>query len=123
MSIISGRLHPVDVKINISVERRSPSPSGRTFKARKELESITLYLAMKHLGALDIHTKINIVPGQGNVGYSTITGYLRKRSFPHSSEPVEEEAKSGVAIQLTVLFCKPSMNNLLRHFDNLPRGH
>jgi hypothetical protein len=43
-----------------------------------DLESITLYLAMKHLGMLEIHAEINNVLGQGIVGYSTTTRYLRK---------------------------------------------
>jgi hypothetical protein len=60
-----------------------------------DLESITLYLTMKHLGALEIHAEINNVLGQSTVGYSTITGYLEKQSFPHSSESAEEEAEVG----------------------------
>jgi hypothetical protein len=60
-----------------------------------DLEPITLYLAMKHLGALEIHAEINSVLGQGTVGYSTITRYLRKRSLPRSSEPAEDEAEIG----------------------------
>jgi hypothetical protein len=56
-----------------------------------DLESITLYLAMKHLEALEIHAESNSGLGQGTVGYSTITRCLRKRSFPHSSESAEEE--------------------------------
>jgi hypothetical protein len=95
MRITSGRLHPVYLKINISFEGRSPSTSERTLKARMDLESITLYLTTKHLGALEIHAEINSVLGQGTVGYSTITRYLRKRTFPHSSESAEEEAETG----------------------------
>jgi hypothetical protein len=60
-----------------------------------DLESITLYLAMKHLGALEIHGEINSLLGQGTVGYSTVTRYLRKRSFRHSSESGEEEPEIG----------------------------
>jgi hypothetical protein len=60
-----------------------------------DLESITLSLAMKYLGALEIHAEINSVLGQDTVGYSTITRYLRKRSFPHSSESGEEEPEIG----------------------------
>jgi hypothetical protein len=85
----------VDIKINISFDPRSPSTSERTFRARMDLESITLYLARKHLGVLDIHTGINSVLGQGIVGYSTRSRYMRKRTFPHSSESAEEEAKIG----------------------------
>jgi hypothetical protein len=58
-----------------------------------DLKSITLDLAMKHLGTLEIHVEINNVLGQGTVGYSTLTRYLRRRSFPHSSESAEEEAE------------------------------
>jgi hypothetical protein len=60
-----------------------------------EIESITLYLAMTRLEALEIHNEINNVLGQGIVGYSTITRYLRKRSLPHFSESAEEEAEIG----------------------------
>jgi hypothetical protein len=123
MNIISGRIHPVYLKINISFERRLPSTSERTLRARMDLESITLYLAMKHLGAPKIHAEINNVLGQGTVGYSSITGYLRRRSFPHSSQSAEERPKPAVVIQLAILFCESAMNNLLRHFDNLRRGH
>jgi hypothetical protein len=85
----------VYIKINISFERRLPSTSEPALKARMDLESITLYLAMKHLGALEIHAEINNVLGQGNVRYSTLTRHLRKRSFPHSSESAEEEPEIG----------------------------
>jgi hypothetical protein len=60
-----------------------------------DLESITLYLAMNHFGALEIHAEINNVLGKDPVGYSTITRYLRKRNFPHSSGSAEEEAEIG----------------------------
>jgi hypothetical protein len=60
-----------------------------------DLESITLYLTMKHLGALEIHAEINNVLGQGTVGYSTRTRYLRKQSFPHSSDSAEEQPEIG----------------------------
>jgi hypothetical protein len=123
MSMTSGGLHRVYLKINTSFEHRSPSPSERTLLAKMNLESVTLYLAMEHPGALEIHAEVHDILGQGTVGYSMITRYLRKRSFPHSSESAERRPKSGVAIQLTMLFCKPSMNNLFRHFDNLRRGH
>jgi hypothetical protein len=76
MSITCGRLHPVYLKIHISFERKSPSTSERTLKARIDLESITLYLAMKHLGALEIWAEINNVLGQGTVGDSTTTRCL-----------------------------------------------
>jgi predicted transcriptional regulator len=77
--------------------------------ARIYLESITFCLAMEHLGALEIHAEINSVLGQGTVGYSTITRYLRKRSSPHSSESAEEEAEIGICdtIDRTIL---PALN-------------
>jgi hypothetical protein len=93
MTITSGRLHRVDIKINISFERKSTSTSERTLRARMDLESIMIYLTMKHLGPLDIQAEINNILGQNTVGYSTITRYLRKRNFPHSSESAEEEAE------------------------------
>jgi hypothetical protein len=60
-----------------------------------DLESITLYLTMKHLGGLEIHAEINSVLGQGTVRYSTKTRYLGQRSFPHYSESAEEEPEIG----------------------------
>jgi hypothetical protein len=85
----------MSIEIRINFERRSPSPSSQTLTARMDLESITLYLAMKGLGARVIHAEINDVLGQGPVGYSTITRYLRKRSFPQFCESAEEEAEIG----------------------------
>jgi hypothetical protein len=61
MSITPGRLHRVYIKINISFERESPFTSEQTFRARMDLESIMLYLAMKYHGALEIHAEINNV--------------------------------------------------------------
>jgi hypothetical protein len=43
------------IKINIGFERRSPSASERTLTAKMDLELITLYFAIKQLGALNIH--------------------------------------------------------------------
>jgi hypothetical protein len=84
----------VYIKINISFERRSPSASEQTCRARIDLESITLDLAMKHLRAVEIHAEINTVLGEGTIGYSTITWHLRKQSFPHSSESAEGEPET-----------------------------
>jgi hypothetical protein len=64
-------------------------------KIRIDLESITLCLDMKHFGAVEIHAEINKVLGEGIVGYSTITRYLRKQSFPDSWELAEEELEIG----------------------------
>jgi hypothetical protein len=49
--------------MNISFERISPSASERTLRARMDFESNMLYLAMKHLGALEIQAEINSVLG------------------------------------------------------------
>jgi hypothetical protein len=76
MRITSGLLDRMHGKINISFERRSPSTSEQTVKAGMERESITLYLAMQHLRALEIHAEINNILGQSTLGYSTITRYL-----------------------------------------------
>jgi hypothetical protein len=69
MSITSGRLHRVCLKINISFERRPTSTSKQTLRATMDLESITLYPATKHFRALEIHAEINNVLGQDTVGY------------------------------------------------------
>jgi hypothetical protein len=100
------------IKINISFERRSPSTSERTLRAGMDIESITLYLAMKHLEALEIHAEINNVLGQGTPGDSTITRYLRKRSFPHSSESAEEKAE--------IWSCYPSDRAILQALNAQP---
>jgi hypothetical protein len=100
------------MKINISFERRSPSTSERTLRAGMDLESITLYLAMKHLEPLGIHAEIDNALGQGTVGYSMITRYLRKRSFPHSSASVEEEAEIGS--------CEPIHRAILQTLNEQP---
>jgi hypothetical protein len=59
------------------------------------IESITLYLARKHFGSVEINAEVNKLLGEGSVGYSTIVRYLRMQSFLHSSEVAEEEAKIG----------------------------
>jgi hypothetical protein len=56
-----------------------------------DLESITLYLNKKHLSAVAIHAEINSVPGEGRIGYSTVTRYLRKQSFANALHLVPEE--------------------------------
>jgi hypothetical protein len=45
---------------------------------RIDLESITLHLNKKHVGAIVIHAKINHVLGTGTIEYSIDTRYLRK---------------------------------------------
>jgi hypothetical protein len=67
----------------------------RAVMARMDLQSITFYLTIKHLRALEIHDESNNVLEQSTLGYPTLTKYLRKRSFPNSSESVEEEAEIG----------------------------
>jgi hypothetical protein len=59
------------------------------------IESITLYLNKKHLSAVAIHAEINNVLGEGMIGYSTITRYLRKQSFANTLHLVPEEPGLG----------------------------
>jgi hypothetical protein len=56
-----------------------------------DFESITLYLKKKHISAVPIHAEINSVLGEGTIGYSTVTRYLRKQSFPNASHLTPEE--------------------------------
>jgi hypothetical protein len=56
-----------------------------------DIDSMTLYLVKKHLGAIAIHAKINSVLGKETIGSSTVPRYLRKRSFGDSSEASPEE--------------------------------
>jgi hypothetical protein len=60
-----------------------------------DLKSITLYLNKEHLSAVAIHAEINTVLGEGTIGYSTITHYLRKQSFANVSHLVPEEPDLG----------------------------
>jgi hypothetical protein len=62
-----------------------------------DLESITLYLNEKHLSAVAIHAEINGLLGEGTIGYSTVTRYLRKQSFAKASHLAPEEPDLGVA--------------------------
>jgi hypothetical protein len=62
-----------------------------------DLESVTLYLNKKHLSAVAIHAEINSVLGEGTIGYSTITRYLRKQSFANASHLAPEEPDLGAA--------------------------
>jgi hypothetical protein len=123
MSITCGRLHQVDIKINISFERRSPSTSDRGLSARMDLESITLYLAMKHLGALEIHAEINSVLEQGTVGHSSITRYLQRRRFPRSSESAEEEPEIGSCDPIDRAILQALNVQAFPPFNNLRRRH
>jgi hypothetical protein len=56
-----------------------------------DLESITLYLNKKHHSAVAIHAEINSVLGEGMIGYSTVTRYLRRQSFANVSHLASEE--------------------------------
>jgi hypothetical protein len=87
-----------------------------------DLGSITLYLNKKHLSAVAIHAEINSVLGEGTIGYSTVTRYLRKQNFANASHLAQRSLISGRLTQLTTLFCKRLTNNLLPHFARLPRG-
>jgi hypothetical protein len=62
-----------------------------------DLESITLYLNKKHLSAVAIHAEINSVLGEGTIGYSTITRYLRKQRFANASHLALGEPDLGAA--------------------------
>jgi hypothetical protein len=62
-----------------------------------DLESITLCLNKKHLSAVAIHVKINSVLGEGTIGYSTVTRYLRKQNFANASHLASEEPDFGAA--------------------------
>jgi hypothetical protein len=60
-------------------------------------ESITLCLNKRHPSAATIHAEINSVLGEGTIGYSTITHYLRKQSFANASHFAPEEPDLGAA--------------------------
>jgi hypothetical protein len=57
-----------------------------TFGVQRDIESIAQFLAMKRLSETAIEAQINNVLGPGTVAYSTVTRYLRKRSFAGPSE-------------------------------------
>jgi hypothetical protein len=50
-----------------------------------------VYLNKKHLSVVEIHTEINSILGEGTIGYSTVTRYLRKQSFANASHLAPEE--------------------------------
>jgi hypothetical protein len=56
-----------------------------------------LYLNKKHLSAVTIHAEINSVLGEGTIGYSIVTRYLRKQSFADASHLAPEEPDLGAA--------------------------
>jgi hypothetical protein len=57
------------------------------------LEPIVLYLNKKDFAAVEIHTEINHVLGEGTFGYSIVTRYLRKQRFADSSTFPPEEGE------------------------------
>jgi hypothetical protein len=57
-----------------------------TLGIKMDLKSIAVFFAMKSLSATAIQAEINNVLGPGTVAYSTVTNYLRKRSFAGPSE-------------------------------------
>jgi hypothetical protein len=79
-----------------------------------DLESITLYLNKKYLSAVTIHAEINSVLGEGTIGYSTITLYLRKQSFANASHLSPEEPDLGAADTID--------NAILQALDEQPFG-
>jgi hypothetical protein len=54
-----------------------------------------LYLNKKHLSVVAIHAEINSILGEGTIGYSTVTRYLRKQSFTNASDLAPEEPDLG----------------------------
>jgi hypothetical protein len=70
-----------------------------------DLESITLFLAMKSLSATAIQAEINNILGPGTVVYSTVTRYLCKRSFTGPSErpPHGPEIEGSDSIDQAIL--------------------
>jgi hypothetical protein len=60
-----------------------------------DLESITLYLNKKHFSVVAIRAEINGVLGEGAIGYSTVTRYLRKQTFANASHLAPEEPDLG----------------------------
>jgi hypothetical protein len=70
-----------------------------------DLESIVLYLNMKALVVVEIHTEINHVLGEDTIGYSTVTRELRMHSFADSStlRPEDPEIQGPDAINNAIL--------------------
>jgi hypothetical protein len=70
-----------------------------------DLESIMPYLNEKDLTAVEIHTEINHVLGEGTIGYLTVTRYLRKQNFADSStlSPEDREIQGPDAIDKAIL--------------------
>jgi hypothetical protein len=62
-----------------------------------DLESIVLDLNKKDLAAVEIHTEVNHVLGEGTIGYPTVTCYLRKQSVADSSTLPPEDREIQVS--------------------------
>jgi hypothetical protein len=67
------------------ISGRAKSIGICTFRVKMNLESIVLYFNKKDLAAVEIHTEINHILGEGTIGCSTVTRYLCKQSFADSS--------------------------------------
>jgi hypothetical protein len=100
----------------------TPSIGHCTLGIKKDLESIALFLAMKSLSATAIQAQINNVLGPGTVAYSTVTRFLRKRSFAGPSERPPHMPKLRVPTRLTKHFYRRSMKLLLHPSGSSPRG-
>jgi hypothetical protein len=87
-----------------------------------DLESITLFLAKKNCRAIEIQTEINRDLGADNITYSTITCYLRKRSFAEFSQRPPPTPEIEGAGPLTKQFCKHLAKSISRHFVNSRKG-
>jgi hypothetical protein len=87
-----------------------------------DLESVKLYLNKKHLSAVAIHAEINSVLGEGTIGYSAVTRYLRKQSFTNAWHLAPEELDLGAADTINNAILQRMTNSRLRHFARLPRG-
>jgi phosphatidate phosphatase PAH1 len=83
-----------------------------------DLESMTLFLAKKDFGAIEIQTESNRDLGADNITDSTMTRYLRKRSFAEFSQRPPPTPEIEGAGPLTTQFCKDLTKSLSRHFVN-----
>jgi hypothetical protein len=108
--------------INEILQRTVHSIGIYPLKVRMDLGSITLYLNKKHLSAVAIHAEINSVLGEGTVGYSTITCYLRKQSFANASHLAPEKPGLGAGDTTDNAILQALDESPLRHFARLPRG-
>jgi hypothetical protein len=91
-------------------------------RVKIDVESIGLYLNKKNLAAVEIHTKIDHILGDGIIGYLTVTRYLHKQSFADSSTlpPGDCEIRGPDAIDNAIPQALDEQP--LHHFIRLPRG-